>query len=94
MLDTVTVSLPIDTDLATIGPTTLLSDGTLVLWGNRKGQEKKKLKQYNPHTGVLRNCVDVGNGVWGNAEVKVDGRSTLALSFRYVGNIYFSRIAK
>ena len=87
------MSLPIDTGLMSTGPTSLLSDGTIVLSGSRKGQRFRELKQYNPHTGVLLNCVYVKD-VTGNAEVKVDGRSTLALSFRYVGNIYFSRIAK
>ena len=84
------MSLPIETGLATIGPQSLLSDGTIVLSGTQEGRGKKELKQYNPHTGVLLNCVDVEDDVMGTAEVKVDGRSTLTLSFGYVRNIYYS----
>ena len=79
--------MPIETGLATIGPPSLLSDGTVVLWGRLKGQKKAKLKQYNPHTGVLLNCDDVKYTFLGVAEVKVDGRSALVLGYRYIVNI-------
>ena len=80
------MSLPIDTGLAAIGPVALLSDGTMVFDGNGE-EHNDELKQYNPYTGDLLNCIDEEYGLWGNAEVKVDGKSTLVLSDGYVINM-------
>ena len=67
------------TGLETIGPITLLSDGSLAFWGYE--QNTYKLKQYNPHTGMERTCVNLSGAPWGNAEVKFGGTATLALSY-------------
>ena len=56
-----------DADAETRGSIRLLADGSLVL-------------QYNLHTGVEMNCVDVPEAC-GLSAVELQGRSSLALSF-------------
>ena len=75
----ISVTRSFDTGLETIGPITLLSDGSLTFWGYE--QNTYKLKQYNPHTGTERTCVNLSGEPWGNAEVKLGGTATLALSY-------------
>ena len=73
------VTQSFDTGLETIGPITLFSDGTVAFWGYEENTHK--LKQYNPHTGTERTCVNLSGEPWGNAEVTVEGIATLALSY-------------
>ena len=68
-----------DTGLETISPVNLLDDGSLVCNGDKQG--KTKLKRYNFDTGTEISCVDIPDGTWGSCPVKLDGRSSLALSF-------------
>ena len=75
----ISVTQSFDTGLETIGPITLLSDGTVAFWGNE--EDTYKLKQYNPHTGTERTCVNLSGEPWGNAEIKLAGKATLALSY-------------
>ena len=67
-----------DADAETLGSIRLLADGSLVFSG--KKQNQPKLQQYNLHTGVEMNCVDVPEAC-GLSAVELQGRSSLALSF-------------
>ena len=65
-------------DVEAIGPIRLLRKGSIVLNGQKQGQQI--IKQYNLHTGAQMSCVDVPEAC-GLSPVELHGRPSLALSF-------------